>query len=55
MGGLYFFILQELNLNLDFSDVLIISGLVEIIRFIPITFQGIGKEPSFAILASELF
>ena len=51
-----FFVLQELNINLDFSEVLIISGLVEIIRFIPITFQGIGiREPSFALLASELF
>ena len=51
-----FFVLKEFNINLDFIDVLIISGLVEIIRFIPITFQGIGiREPSFAILASELF
>jgi glycosyltransferase 2 family protein len=51
-----FLVLEELNINLGFSDVLIISGLVEIIRFIPITFQGIGiREPSFALLASEFF
>jgi uncharacterized membrane protein YbhN (UPF0104 family) len=51
-----FFICQELNMNLGFSDILIIAGFVEIIRFIPLTFQGIGvREPSFALLASEFF
>ena len=43
-------------MNLSFSNILIISALVEIIRFIPLTFQGIGvREPSFALLASEFF
>jgi len=51
-----FLICQELNINLGFSNILIIAGLVEIIRFIPLTFQGIGvREPSFALLASEFF
>jgi len=51
-----FIICNELNMNLNFGNVLIISALVEIIRFIPLTFQGIGvREPSFAFLASEFF
>ena len=51
-----FIICYELNMNLSFSNILIISALVEIIRFIPLTFQGIGvREPSFALLASEFF
>ncbi len=54
--GAIYLICQELNISLDFVNLLIVAAFVEIIRFVPLTFQGIGiREPSFALLLSELY
>ena len=51
-----FLVCQELNMHLTYMNILIISAIVEIIRMVPLTFQGIGvREPSFAFIASEFF
>ena len=51
-----FFVCYQLDMGLSIFNILIIAALVEIIRFAPLTFQGIGiREPSFAYFASEFF
>jgi len=46
---------KDLNISITFTEIILISSIVEIIRFIPISIQGIGiREGSFSLMLTLL-